>query len=283
MNEPVTYILVPYSVIIKETGIQTEKETGINILLDAIEIDMPAILNCIRQFNYNYIYSLSGEILNNSDINILLARLYTLFTLSACFRRGNNKIPVFSYTPGEHILNLHIIKDYFILQGEQDIDFTVFEPDKTQVKNDTLFLDIGQLSTFDAYKLAQFRVQEIGQVILAVNNSAPLTGTIASVKALSNENQYIKTLFQTAAVKNNEHWLLHQTKLWQKRASLYLSFIALGKEVGEKEYYEIRQWYHQEYEILPLWFKRLGHIVKVLTGKRTFKSLFSDNVKRNKE
>lgn len=39
---------------------------------------------------------------------------------------------------------------------------------------------------------------------------------------------------------------------------------------------DVKNWYHNEYEVLPLWFKRLGHIVKVFQGRRTFKSLFSD-------
>ncbi len=30
----------------------------------------------------------------------------------------------------------------------------------------------------------------------------------------------------------------------------------------------IKLWYHQEYEVLPLWFKRLGHLIKIVTGKR---------------
>jgi len=37
---------------------------------------------------------------------------------------------------------------------------------------------------------------------------------------------------------------------------------------------DLLAWYHKEYEALPLWYKRFGHIVKVFTGKRTFKSLF---------
>jgi hypothetical protein len=37
---------------------------------------------------------------------------------------------------------------------------------------------------------------------------------------------------------------------------------------------DILAWYKKEYEILPLWYKKFGHIIKVLTGKRTFKSLF---------
>ena len=44
---------------------------------------------------------------------------------------------------------------------------------------------------------------------------------------------------------------------------------------------EIQDYYTREYEILPLWYKRFGHILKVLTGKRTFASLFRDDVKKH--
>ena len=43
------------------------------------------------------------------------------------------------------------------------------------------------------------------------------------------------------------------------------------------------EWYYYEYEILPAWYKRFGHIIKVIMGKRTFRSLFSDNVKKYKD
>jgi hypothetical protein len=46
---------------------------------------------------------------------------------------------------------------------------------------------------------------------------------------------------------------------------------------------KIKKFYYQEYEILPLWYKRIGHIIKVIMGKRTFRSLFNDNVKKYKD
>ncbi len=45
---------------------------------------------------------------------------------------------------------------------------------------------------------------------------------------------------------------------------------------------ELQAYYDREYEILPLWFKKAGHLLKVLMGKRTFRSLFNDNVKKYK-
>lgn len=35
-----------------------------------------------------------------------------------------------------------------------------------------------------------------------------------------------------------------------------------------QETQKILQFYHSEYEVLPLWFKRVGHIIKIMTGKR---------------
>jgi hypothetical protein len=46
---------------------------------------------------------------------------------------------------------------------------------------------------------------------------------------------------------------------------------------------ELLSFYKNEYEILPTWYKRLGHIIKVIMGKRTFHSLFNDNVKKYKD
>ncbi len=49
---------------------------------------------------------------------------------------------------------------------------------------------------------------------------------------------------------------------------------------GNKELEDILEFYHREYEVLPLWYKRVGHILKVVMGKRSFKSLFSDKKQR---
>jgi len=36
-------------------------------------------------------------------------------------------------------------------------------------------------------------------------------------------------------------------------------------------------WYYKEYEVLPLWFKRIGHIIKVLQNNRSWRSIFTDH------
>lgn len=60
-----------------------------------------------------------------------------------------------------------------------------------------------------------------------------------------------------------------------KNQQLYLTLIR-----AEDEANKINNFYYYEYEILPLWYKKIGHIIKVLTGKRSFRSLFDNNVKK---
>ncbi|WP_431215979.1 hypothetical protein ACQ86N_15795 [Puia sp. P3] len=36
-------------------------------------------------------------------------------------------------------------------------------------------------------------------------------------------------------------------------------------------------WYYKEYEVLPLWFQRLGHVIKILQSNRSWRSIFTNN------
>ena len=40
-------------------------------------------------------------------------------------------------------------------------------------------------------------------------------------------------------------------------------------------------WYALNYEILPMWYKRIGHVLKILTGKRDWRGIFSSKYKPN--
>lgn len=53
--------------------------------------------------------------------------------------------------------------------------------------------------------------------------------------------------------------------------------------VQKKQTAENVEWYQHEYEILPRLYKRVGHVIKVLMGKRTFRSLFDNNIKKYKD
>jgi len=88
--------------------------------------------------------------------------------------------------------------------------------------------------------------------------------------------------------------MLEEKAIFAKQLEHYeINLRGLKKEIESKEEYianfhmksamkKMVDFYHYEYEILPTWYKRLGHIIKVITGKRTFRSLFSDKVKKYK-
>lgn len=63
-----------------------------------------------------------------------------------------------------------------------------------------------------------------------------------------------------------------------KNQQMYLSIIRTEDEANK-----INDFYRNEYEILPGWYKKVGHVIKVLMGKRSFRSLYDDNVKKYKE
>jgi hypothetical protein len=107
---------------------------------------------------------------------------------------------------------------------------------------------------------------------------------------LDNYNDYLKLLRELAILHVNEYRRIHheQQVMMQQYGSampadrvitpppvLYTDE-ALQKELEflKSNRDNILNWYEKEYEVLPLWYKRFGHILKVLTGKRSFKSLF---------
>jgi regulator of replication initiation timing len=59
--------------------------------------------------------------------------------------------------------------------------------------------------------------------------------------------------------------------------------VEVARHKFKDDYDNLYDFYRKEYDILPLWYKRFGQIVKVLAGKRSFRSLFDDNVKKYKD
>jgi hypothetical protein len=93
--------------------------------------------------------------------------------------------------------------------------------------------------------------------------------TFKKTKAYNVANTLYEKDRQIEAYKNE----LASKELSEKNNKLYLSIQKEGRAAA-------LEWYNREYEVLPLWYKRFGHVIKVLTGKRTFRSLFDDNVKK---
>ncbi len=65
-----------------------------------------------------------------------------------------------------------------------------------------------------------------------------------------------------------------------RKLAIAESFVEVAKSKYKDDYESLFAYYHKEYEVLPLWFKRVGHIIKVLTGHRKFNSLIGRNLEK---
>jgi hypothetical protein len=274
------FITVPYSDIRHLAGVQEDKESnaGINILLDSETIDIAEVRNFIGKYGSSFMFSISDAVINSKNI---LAELYLLLTMADQFTSGKKIIPFFTDNTGDSRPGTLAISNYFQQQGQADIEFAVFQTAGSQLNNKLLVADLNWLKVFG--KEEEDKYSGTRQIILPVDKTRTLAEQMAYIGKLAADNPYIKTFFSAIQSGTKNSQLQYEALLWEKRAGLYLSFIELGKKVGESEYYDMRKWYHDEYEVLPLWYKRFGHILKVLKGKRTFRSLFSDKVKKHKE
>jgi|GEM_PF-854176 len=67
--------------------------------------------------------------------------------------------------------------------------------------------------------------------------------------------------------------LKSEHRVLQERMHNAETTIGIIRSKYKDDYDTLFSWYQQEYETLPLWYKRFGQLIKVLTGKRTAKSL----------
>ena len=76
--------------------------------------------------------------------------------------------------------------------------------------------------------------------------------------------QSVARELEIATIKNAS--LLNELENYKKHITMLQS---------HHEAKELQNYYDKEYEVLPLWYKRIGHVIKVVIGKRNFKSLFN--------
>lgn len=90
------------------------------------------------------------------------------------------------------------------------------------------------------------------------------------------EYQFADALYRKQLLLEETQHQLYLKTFNEQNLRFYLT-------MQKKERADTLKWYYYEYEVLPTWFKQLGHIVKVIIGKRSFKSLFNDNVKKHND
>lgn len=101
----------------------------------------------------------------------------------------------------------------------------------------------------------------------------------AAVKA-TNPGLYEMAVHTRSVLSENEY-LKKKNSGMMNELDNYKSHIDILKSSHQAN--ELQQYYNREYEALPLWYKRFGHIIKVITGKRSFRSLFNNKIKKQKD
>ena len=269
MNQPVIFLTIPYTDAIRGIDLDAEYEPGINIFIDQPSVNIPDLYRFLRNVQYNFVVSISAATLATADEK-LLADVYLLFCLSACTRMNKSRIYIYV----EHDDSLakaasQKLKNYFFSQGEMHVEHVAAgHPIQEILLNTTLFIDHTSLAAMDRDLSAKYSAEKINQVLV----SLPLNGSIAEIAgqlaAAIRVNEFLRSFIEIVSLRMETDWTLTQSGLWKSRAQLYLSFISLSKKVGEKQYYDVLDWYKKEYEVLPLWYKRFGHILKWLTGNK---------------
>lgn len=124
--------------------------------------------------------------------------------------------------------------------------------------------------------------------ILYVNITEPADINIIHQALKAEErlfNEQNPGLFSLKAQNRELNKQIAQLELFNKAAKQEISNQVSHNQIlrSSSQATALQNYYNYEYEVLPLWFKRLGHMVKALMGKRSFKSLYSNKVKKYKD
>ena len=284
--------LKPYFTITPSLLLQQNKDnagfenTNLNIILSSETEFTPHLYSILDKVENKFIISICDSLLKDQSIlQALLSKVYILLALNKSINR-QRILPVFSDSQYQHgSLNIEMCQTYFNQQGVADIKLPIFDYSLNGIQtidNCSLFvmneLPPGLQNAYSENK------NYSTTMIIAFRNEITDFAMINDVKKqiiADEKNHILKTDISPYSMENEE--FESEIELWKKRTLLYQVFLSLSKKIQEKEYYDVLNWYQKEYEILPLWYKRLGHIIKVIMGKRSFRSLFRDDVKKYKD
>jgi hypothetical protein len=258
---------------------------NLNILLDE-NCDKALLLKQLAYLPNRFVISLPADFTTNQVL--LTAWLPAIWIVCGMHQYGTEPVLLAILVQGAALtpVDTGLIEQYFASQETELPLMPVFCLGGTSVQQ----LSEACLLVNDTSLVATLPIAAPANdcpLLIAFTNAPETTGKfIEQVNdfALTAEQIYQASAEETLRARYiPQQRVAREEERWKNRLELYRQFLSLSKSVQEKEYYEVLNWYHKEYETLPLWYKRLGHIIKVLTGKRTMRSLFSDNVKKYKD
>ncbi len=114
-----------------------------------------------------------------------------------------------------------------------------------------------------------------------ISSTNPFTAKLIAMYGLASRNKTVLESDNTILRFKLESYA-YSLKVIREEAAYHMTEVLRLRNELQRGQFEAEQsraneilaWYHKEYEVLPLWYKRFGHIIKVFKGKRTFKSLF---------
>lgn len=192
---------------------------------------------------------------------------------------------------------LTTFQEKFREQGFEDLDYLLFDhsysytPSVSSEKWKFAPAAISSIALQETYMEILTSTAADNVCLLVESSIERLSEDISAISAAENRLQQESPYTYQLLSRHREDREYTQrllgeiTVLKEKVASLnsYYSFYNQPESGYVKKIKEITDFYNNEYEVLPMWFKRLGHIVKVLMGKRTFGSLYRDDVKKYKQ
>lgn len=255
-------------------------------------LEESGILNELLKMRVPYLLTLVNNGCSESEeLPAKLLDLIGVFLMGGSYARKNEQ-PVIGIRGSND--NSEIVKNlagYFLNQGFQDICFLNF----VEPKASDIYLKENSFLTITDIESINFFSGDISAIIRILNQYVYFRGdTLKNTLELEsemnrkiahflNENKDYDLLVRRLIQAENQFEKTEDNYILQTRKlSIAESFVEIAKNKYKDDYEALFEYYHKEYEVLPVWFKRLGHIIKVLTGHRKFKSLISKDARSKK-
>ena len=262
--------------------------TGICFPVSSEVSDISNLYISVQQMSDEISFSLlfSGEYFKvNEENKLLIQKVIGLFFMPAYYLLNYEPI-LFIKNETEALYNfLGKLTKECKKQGVRGLVVKKLEPNNTEKTNEFVcFLDTGRDFNLDAEfkKWVNENIEgnnppEIN-LLIPDYNKGYIVNVSESEKKLRETEVYniADAFYQKQRLLDETNHSLYLKAINEKNVRFYLSIQKEERAKGLKYYY-------YEYEILPKWYKQFGHIIKVIMGKRTFKSLFNDNVKKYKD
>ena len=265
------------------------QQINLNIFIDNAEVINEFFFRALSDLKNNYIFSISSALLKSTNFfQQILSEIYLLLSLN--IEAQQIIMPVFIKNSDENLIeNISSVISYLNKQGIEEISIPAVYCKKEiiQYNQECCFIFFSSTKENDLINAFNKNGHTISSITI-VNFEQEISDLDIFLETINNFNSLQKNFFNFSPDFFSTYFVEkklyeQEEKRWNKRVTLYKDFLSLSKTVQEKEYYDVLNWYHNEYEILPLWYKQFGHILKVLMGKRSFRSLFNDNVKKYKD